>query len=86
MVGSGRGDLPHDITIARANEQGAARRRFGEEVPAEVSKRGVMIGYLREPSPAGEREPISLYPNFSRRPALFTFFCIFFHRGAGCFY
>jgi hypothetical protein len=32
-----------------------------EKVPAEVSKRGVMIGNLREPSPAGEREPISLY-------------------------
>ncbi len=27
------------------------------EMPAEVSKRGVMIGILREPSPAGEREP-----------------------------
>jgi hypothetical protein len=32
-----------------------------EKVPAEVSKRGVMIDNLRELSPAGEREPISLY-------------------------
>jgi hypothetical protein len=29
-------------------------------VPAEVSKRGVMIEFLREPSPAGEREPLPL--------------------------
>jgi hypothetical protein len=29
-------------------------RRGEEEVPAEVSKRGVMIGLLRELSPAGK--------------------------------
>jgi hypothetical protein len=43
------------ITHVKPERKG--RKHPGERVPAEVSKRGVMIGILRGPSPAGKREP-----------------------------
>jgi hypothetical protein len=65
IVDSALGDFPYDITIGGSLEQevGAGTVNHpsgGVLVPAEVSKRGVMISFLREPSPAGEREPVSL--------------------------
>ncbi|HYA49105.1 MAG TPA: hypothetical protein VEG35_05340, partial [Burkholderiales bacterium] len=52
------------------------------KVPAEVSKRGVMIDVLRELSPAGERESTLLYQTRQTMQAKNTRKSTFFSRRA----